>query len=168
METSRQYAPAVSERLKRHPQVGAVVLFANIGPTSDWGRPVDRAPTARNIARWTQYVEAPWAFAASRSFSADMVLIDGPFRLACALRALLEVHSSGNPDVILMDDYLERTEYHPVSTFAELKSMAGCEIETEAGVGSRMCGIRVRVPPGILASCTRPRNGCSSWMTMTC
>ena len=60
------------------------LVHAAIGPTAEWGHPAG----AEHRALWPAYHEAVWAREGARD--ADLVLVDGRFRVACALRALLE------------------------------------------------------------------------------
>ncbi len=46
----------------------------------------------------------------------DLVLIDGRFRVACALKCFLHV---GSDCVVAFDDYLDRPHYHVVGQFYE-------------------------------------------------
>ncbi|MEN9658789.1 MAG: hypothetical protein RL571_2254 [Pseudomonadota bacterium] len=79
------------------------LLFANIGPTGDWGYPED----TKTQYRWPDYYARAWATAKEP----DLVLIDGRFRVPCFLYSLLRLKPGA---VILWDDYAQRAEYHLV------------------------------------------------------
>lgn len=87
---------------------GAPVDFtpfhADIGPVGEWGYPVDEA----RIRDWPRYHTAIWR---ALSGSPDAVLIDGRFRVACLLQAMIHC----KPDCIfLFHDFLDRPHYHGV------------------------------------------------------
>lgn len=88
-------------------------VHVDLGPVGDWGRPIDY----RERHRIVEYLEAPFA----SGFRPDCVLIDGRFRVASFLTALLRCESGSN---IIFDDYTNRLHYHvveevcrPVETF---------------------------------------------------
>lgn len=84
---------------------GRLTLFhADIGPVRDRGYPVDR----RRMDLWAAYADAPWPFCEEE---VDVVLVDGRFRVACALTAALRC---GPRTAILIHDYAKRTYYHAV------------------------------------------------------
>jgi hypothetical protein len=63
----------------------------DIGPTRKWGHPLGE----ESKARWPQYAQAVWQDALPAPV--DFVLIDGRFRVACALMALLKAR----PDALV-------------------------------------------------------------------
>lgn len=83
---------------------------ADIGRTGDHGTPID----ASTQARWPGYYQAVWRDPATAN--ADLVLIDGRFRVACALEAL--VHCRPHT-ILLFHDFWSRTHYHPVLAFTD-------------------------------------------------
>ena len=93
---------------------------ANIGPTGPWGKPV--LPSVQRPRRWRNYPSAPWDQLGA-DYRADAVLVDGRFRVACALSVVLH-----QPDVewtILVDDYEGRSHYEAVEDFARLVERKG-------------------------------------------
>lgn len=85
------------------PQGRVVVHHADIGPTKDWGMPVNN----RRVGHWPGYPNSVWDRADFRH--PDTVLIDGRFRLACFLTVLLR---ASQPVRVLWDDYEGRPGYH--------------------------------------------------------
>ena len=85
------------------------LVHAGIGPTAEWGHPAG----AGHRALWPAYHEAVWATPGARD--ADLFLVDGRFRVACALRALLE---AGAHALVAIHDFGVRPEYDPVLAFA--------------------------------------------------
>jgi hypothetical protein len=59
----------------------------------------------------------------------DLVLIDGRFRVACALRTISEAVKRNTSIRILVDDYLDELEprphYHVIEQYAPMTSSAG-------------------------------------------
>lgn len=89
---------------KLHPRA----CFVDIGPTKEFGYPVDEA---RREA-WPMYHEQVWSIADASA--ADLYMIDGRFRLACFLQTLLHAQPEA---VILIHDYVTRPHYHFVEQF---------------------------------------------------
>lgn len=85
------------------PQGGVMLHHADIGPTKEWGMPVNN----RRVGHWPGYPNSVWDRPDFQQ--PDTVLIDGRFRLACFLTVLLR---STAPVRVLWDDYEGRTGYH--------------------------------------------------------
>ena len=79
----------------------------DIGKTGEWGNPVDDL----NKHLWVNYYNAPKV----DSHDFDLVLVDGRFRVACALTAIMD-----NPDAILLiHDFPNRPQYYVVGKFTD-------------------------------------------------
>ena len=92
------------------------VIWSDIGPTKEWGHPV-------NQAQWKRFAEYPlkvWELAEFRH--PDVVLVDGRFRVGCVLATMYRI---ARPVVVLFDDYAERKQYHKIEEFAGTPKMAG-------------------------------------------
>lgn len=90
-------------RLRDDPELvraRATLVHADIGPVKEWGFPKDDAARPR----WPGYARAPWPVTGEA-----MVLVDGRFRVACALTSAL--NTSGP---ILVHDYFSRPHYHVI------------------------------------------------------
>jgi hypothetical protein len=125
VESDRRFLRAVQRRLERQePAAETTLIHVNIGITEHWGKPVFTKPTSRRLRRWRDYARAPWNFFRSHSLEPDLILIDGRFRVACALESLLNL-SPENPCRILVDDYASRPEYQAVEQVADLVEMKG-------------------------------------------
>lgn len=96
-------------------------IHANIGLTENWGAPLFKTPTPERAARWRAYASAPWTAGAPRP---DFILVDGRFRVACALIAIQHLADAGDWELWL-DDYDGRDHYHVVEQFARLERMSG-------------------------------------------
>lgn len=97
------------QAVRRHPEMAAArrsrrlsVLHARIGPVGAWGKPSDPA----TIRTWTRYVGTAWAEWARRGEKPDLVFVDGRFRVACALSALLACPD--NPPLLMVHDMTEK------------------------------------------------------------
>lgn len=84
---------------------GMHFIHADIGPTGEWGYPVN----TDSIARWRTYWTAPWQLPVSQQV--DCVFVDGRFRVACTLFALTKVRRDA---CVIIHDFWSRPEYHVV------------------------------------------------------
>lgn len=106
VESDPDRAAGMTRWFAAHPPAGKVVLHhVDIGPTRAWGRPSG----ARHAAGWPRYATSVWDLPGFRH--PDVILVDGRFRLACALVAALKVE---RPAVLLFDDYVNRPQCHPL------------------------------------------------------
>lgn len=122
VESDLTFSKAVTDRIEIEDRPGHVVAV-NIGTTGAWGAPLFTRPSKNRLLSWRQYVIAPWLRLPAGT-TPDLVLIDGRFRIACALHSLMQLR--GREDVtILFDDYGDRRNYHVLERFARLEQMAG-------------------------------------------
>ncbi|EEW26362.1 hypothetical protein [Rhodobacter ferrooxidans] len=98
------------------PKSRVFLHHADIGPTKEWGHPVDEA----QFRRWPGYALSVWDRPDFRH--PDTVLIDGRFRMACLLTAAFRIT---RPLVALVDDYIDRKPYHGVERFLKPAAMIG-------------------------------------------
>jgi len=92
----------------------------DVGLTKKWGHPVMFVPPSTDRrARFRAYSDFP-----ETTRTPDLVLVDGSFRVACALKALraLGRHQGWT---LLIDDYLKRPEYRVIEDFGQLDRMVG-------------------------------------------
>jgi glycosyltransferase involved in cell wall biosynthesis len=94
------------------------LIHADIGPTKEWGIPAEQAGLHPNVELYKNYFWTPWE---KIPRSPDLILIDGRFRVACAIMAALMVE---NPRCLyFVHDYPydgsqdERHEYRIVENF---------------------------------------------------
>ena len=88
--------------------------WVDLGELTKWGRPISYIHRDNFI----NYINAVWQF----DKKADMVLIDGRFRVACFLYSLLHAH---NNTVIFFDDYINRSWYHVIEEIIPLHNSCG-------------------------------------------
>lgn len=90
--------------------------YADIGRTKEWGFPVD----TKMLNRWSTYPVSVWDRDDFKH--PDLVLIDGRFRLACALTVLFRITK---PVTVLIDDYIDRPGYKRIETLVGAPEMIG-------------------------------------------
>lgn len=93
---------------------GAAVEFTpvhiDIGPVGDWGYPTDEG----RLRDWPRYHSQIWR---GMGGSPDAVLIDGRFRVACLLQAIIHC----KPEcVFLFHDFTDRPHYHAVQKHVDV------------------------------------------------
>jgi len=101
--------------LKSASATGRVSLnYVNIGPTKKWGKPLNE--NCRH--NWPLYSSLPW----STQSDYDLIFVDGRFRVACILNAVLKAHRDA---LIMVHDFWNRPHYHVVLPFLDLKKSSG-------------------------------------------
>ena len=85
------------------------MVLADIGPTREWGYPVDDS----RRDRWSRYHQLCWE--RPRTTEAGLYVVDGRFRVACAMQVLIRARTGA---VLLFHDFASRAHYHPVRRFA--------------------------------------------------
>lgn len=92
------------------------VVWANIGKTKEWGHPVDDS-------EWRRFARYPLGVWQRPDFKApDVVLVDGRFRIGCALVA---AYMTDKPITILFDDFAPRETYHKVQDYLGPATLIG-------------------------------------------
>jgi hypothetical protein len=109
-DSSREWLKKAADVCAQHPErPQPTLVHVDIGPTGDWGRPLDQS--YRKC--WPKYATAVWSVA--EASAADLYLVDGRFRVSCFVETLLRCR----PDaVILIHDFSDRTGYHVVCDLA--------------------------------------------------
>lgn len=104
---------------EHHPRADIRLHRAWTGPTKKWGRPRwPRLPLLYPLFR--RYPASVWA---RRDFSPpDLILVDGRFRVACFLTALMHVR---RPTRLLWDDYTRRPNYHVAERYCAPVAVVG-------------------------------------------
>ena len=96
------------------------VDYVDIGPTKEWGYPVDNTHREKFPCYSQAIMQHDKAF--------DLILVDGRFRVACTLNAIkqtLEKQKNLDETVIFIHDFWDRPDYHSVLAFLETKDKAG-------------------------------------------
>lgn len=104
-----------------HKETGPLckVEYVNIGPTKEWGYPVDDS----HREKFTHYSEAILKY--DNAF--DFILVDGRFRVACTLNAIKHtLKKQGNiaETLIFIHDFWDRPDYHDVLEFLDIAQVA--------------------------------------------
>lgn len=116
IESDRFFARAVRAKLPAGTPVR--ILDIDIGLTGPWGVPVPGTATPSRVARWRDYIEAPFRHTGSLPSFPAFALVDGRFRRACALATAQAARAAGAATTIMFDDYFPkgREHYHSVET----------------------------------------------------
>lgn len=103
---SVENATNYNERLTAH--------YVDVGPIGDWGRPESYA----HRASFVEYTDWIW----EQEPTPQVVLVDGRFRVACFLTAVLRATPG---TTIIFDDYLDRPHYHIVEEIVPRAELCG-------------------------------------------
>jgi hypothetical protein len=103
VESDPYYAAAV-RRVLSHPET-TEILAVDMGITREWGMPIFFSKR-----KGLRYARAPFEQLGARS--PDLILIDGRYRVACALETAAQVARTGGASTMLVDDYADRPAYH--------------------------------------------------------
>jgi hypothetical protein len=102
-------------------------LYANIGPTKEWGYPEGEysIPLRANGLHpyglfYSNYYWAPWEFLPK---NADCILVDGRFRVACCLMSA--IMTMNDKCDFIVHDYSDRPHYHIIEKFFDEQEKAG-------------------------------------------
>ncbi|MFN5779076.1 MAG: hypothetical protein ACK44O_06315 [Novosphingobium sp.] len=113
VENDPYYARVVASKLNN---VSVEQRVIRMGLTQAWG-----VPLFPNAQRAKAYVQAPWS---STTFP-DLVLVDGRYRVACALESARRAHEAGAEATLMFDDYVSRDHYHVVERYLGTPELAG-------------------------------------------
>jgi hypothetical protein len=98
-------------KMREMPEIAAAessgrlrLIHVDIGPTGRWGFPVDES----RRENWPKYAACPWD---AQTTEADLVFVDGRFRVACILTTILKTQPGTR---ILVHDFWNREHYHVV------------------------------------------------------
>ena len=110
-----------------HEAVDFTPVHIDIGPVGEWGYPIDES----RLRDWPRYHTQIWR---SMGGSPDAVLVDGRFRVACLLQAI--VHCK--PDAMLLfHDFRDRAAYHVVlnhcDVLARVDTLAVLRVRPQVG-----------------------------------
>ncbi|MBY6203109.1 hypothetical protein KUV65_17190 [Maritalea mobilis] len=111
VESDRSWADNLRAYLRTNPPATGtdiVVHHADIGPTKQWGHPVDDT-------HWQKFAEYPLGVWTLPDFESPcVVLVDGRFRVGCALATAFHTNT---PVDLYFDDYFDRPQYRIVEEF---------------------------------------------------
>ncbi|MFY0680074.1 MAG: hypothetical protein JXR13_05815 [Thalassovita sp.] len=109
IESDKDWADMMKAWFRDNPTPGkAHVVYSDIGPTREWGQPVDDSG-------WKRYARYPLGVWDNDRFKhPDVVLVDGRFRVGCALATAYRIT---RPVTLYFDDYAGRERLHVVEEF---------------------------------------------------
>lgn len=126
-DSDKGYLLAVRRKIKRlgHAKPGQQTFrYAGLGPVTYWGTPLFCRPkTSHGIRRFRSYSDLPCDPRQIKGYT--LVLIDGRFRVACALKAASALLALGVEFKILVDDYVGNDSYQSLSEHLHLQSNVG-------------------------------------------
>jgi len=119
VESSSEWISQMREyALFRHAENRRLHIFAvNIGPTQDWGFPLPD----NDRTLFEAYSSA--VFESIDAQAIDVALVDGRFRVACALQIISRCYENKKLK-ILIHDFVDRPEYHILLKHLDIKTMA--------------------------------------------
>lgn len=119
VESDRDWAAMMTGWFAQNPPAEGSrvdVVWADVGPTKPWGYPAD----IRQFPAFPGYPLGVWT--AGRMQAPDVVLVDGRFRVGCALATALMTEK---PVALFFDDYGDREPYHEIEQFLGKPQMTG-------------------------------------------
>lgn len=96
------------------PEDKLTLQIPTLGKIKMWGYPVSTTPSED----WRSYTSF------QDTFNADVVLVDGRFRVACLLSVLLQTEKDVDP-TIMFHDFWTRKQYHVVLPFVDIVEIEG-------------------------------------------
>jgi hypothetical protein len=129
------FLAAVEKKIRAggHSNNNQIFRHADIGLTGAWGRPVGHV-SAKRLEKFRHYSDIPNDFASGPI--PDLVLVDGRFRVACALKALNFLRTHDAEWKIVIDDYSTRPEYSAITEFADPMFVGRMAVLNELRSGS--------------------------------
>ena len=114
IESDRRFLRAVHRKIAADgllDETHQTFIHADIGRTAKWGQPaVVVPPDRKRRERFARYSDYPPVLLANGAVP-DLILVDGRFRLACALKAIRALaHAPGW--TLAFDDYTNHAHYH--------------------------------------------------------
>jgi len=109
VESDKAWAQMMRAWFDANPPTGKVdIVWSDIGPTKEWGHPVDDSAWKR----FARYPLEVWDL--PDLAHPDVILVDGRFRTGCALASAFRIT---RPVTLCFDDYTNRPRHHEVEEF---------------------------------------------------
>jgi hypothetical protein len=129
IDSDKIFLEAVRKTSCSQANVDIQLVHRDIGLIGPWGTPVISwfAPvTVSRAAKFREYSDPPRFN--SHDECPDLILIDGKFRVACALKVMREFYKIGYTNYeVIIDDYRGRPQYHVVNQWFDV-SFVGVEM----------------------------------------
>ena len=130
VDSDPYFLKSVQEKIRKDgfaTAVGQTYHYADIGLTGFWGYPLGSGySSARRLERFRRYSDPP-PECFEGGMLPDLVLVDGRFRVACALKALRMLQKERGWTIVI-DDYVNRPQYNVIAVFAEIDRYVGGRI----------------------------------------
>ena len=111
VESDSYFSKVIERTLHKKGQIEKThIYWANIGPTKSYGQPLLSLRTIFQ-RRYVNYYNEIFQ-KSENSRKAEVVFIDGRFRVACAMSSLLNIKQDFQ---IIVDDYFDRPEYSDIA-----------------------------------------------------
>ncbi|GAA0482266.1 hypothetical protein GCM10009096_25760 [Parasphingorhabdus litoris] len=115
VESDQNYADAVRRKVGTGAPV--TIIHSDIGLTEEWGYPVFTRPSETRHKRWRNYTEKAFAKIGQSNRFPDMILVDGRFRIACAMASAHHAQKAKASCTLYIDDYVGRPHYLVVEDY---------------------------------------------------
>ena len=126
IDSDRYFLSAVVRKIKKeglYAKDYQTFLYANIGLTKVWGKPIIWGYLSKKrLASFRKYSDFP---VTSNEEMPDLILVDGRFRVACALKAFKVLSNRQEPWRLVVDDYTGRPNYAVLERFGRLECYVG-------------------------------------------
>lgn len=121
VDSDREFLHAVEKKITDEgfaDPMRQAFVHADIGKTGGRGRPLHwKTADSERLDAFRRYSDPP-AQSLAGGKTPHFVLVDGRFRVACALKALRMLHGRDGW-TLAVDDYARRRKYHVITEFAE-------------------------------------------------
>lgn len=125
IDSDAWYLNAVRRKLAEQPRTATChLLHADIERAPHWAGRATRDPLGDVPQGWRRYAWSPWQCLWKQGAMADTILVDGRFRVACALATLIHLPADSEAE-LLVDDYADRPYYHVLEACGTLAAMHG-------------------------------------------
>ena len=109
--------------------------FVDIGPTNEWGKPLQDEKSGE----WQAYYKQIWHVIKADNTKVDVVFIDGRFRVSCCFYSMMKVMENGwNDTIFIIHDFWRRKKYHVILPFVQetqsSKNLAVFKIRSDVNV----------------------------------
>ena len=130
VDSDPYFLKSVRKKIRRDgfaKDVGQTYHYADIGLTGFWGYPLRSwNASAKRLEQFRHYSDPPPECFEGGGLP-DLVLIDGRFRVACALKALRMLRNDRGWSIVV-DDYIGRPQYAVIADFAEIERYVGSRV----------------------------------------
>mgnify|MGYP001323333655 CR=1 FL=1 len=118
VETDKNFLEIIKSKVQNIKLHKSALFYENIGETNLWGYPIDNRINKKNLIRWKKYIGSPWRYIKTKNFP-NLILIDGRFRVACAVLAVKKIKFK-RQSLVFFDDFNQRDYYNDVLKVAKV------------------------------------------------